>query len=215
MYLSKLTLNTDNTRTRRALADPYAMHRLVWWGFPDKRECGPGRVLFRVEPLRSNRPPTVLVQSQMQPNWGLLKAKDLLCSAESKAYVPRVDAGQTFRFRLRANPTARKIVDESVRTHDGRPKRARVGLFGEDRQKAWLERKARNAGFVPREYRIEERRDVDSRKPESRERIRHSAVDFEGILQVTDPEQFLKTLKDGVGSAKGFGFGLLSVAPVR
>ena len=37
---------------------------------------------------------------------------------------------------------------------------------------------------------------------------------FEGILQVTDAEAFAKTLAAGIGPAKGYGFGLLSVAPI-
>jgi len=41
------------------------------------------------------------------------------------------------------------------------------------------------------------------------------AVTFDGILRVTDPELFTQTLAQGVGTAKGLGFGLLSLAPPR
>jgi CRISPR system Cascade subunit CasE len=37
-------------------------------------------------------------------------------------------------------------------------------------------------------------------------------VDFEGILEVTDPEEFAAAVTAGIGPAKAFGFGLLSVA---
>lgn len=37
-------------------------------------------------------------------------------------------------------------------------------------------------------------------------------VQFEGMLYVTNVPLFLKTLQDGIGSAKGLGFGLLSLA---
>ena len=40
----------------------------------------------------------------------------------------------------------------------------------------------------------------------------HQAVRFEGVLQVVDPVAFQQTLRCGIGSAKGFGFGLLSLA---
>jgi CRISPR system Cascade subunit CasE len=36
---------------------------------------------------------------------------------------------------------------------------------------------------------------------------------FDGRLQVTDAEVFRRTLTQGIGSGKAFGFGLLSVAP--
>ncbi len=39
------------------------------------------------------------------------------------------------------------------------------------------------------------------------------AVRFDGVLQITDLTTFNRTLEQGVGSGKGFGFGLLSVAP--
>ena len=43
-------------------------------------------------------------------------------------------------------------------------------------------------------------------------RLTHVAVRFDGLLEVTDPVKFLETLRAGIGSAKGFGFGLLSLA---
>jgi len=39
------------------------------------------------------------------------------------------------------------------------------------------------------------------------------AVLFDGLLEVTDADAFRNTLAAGVGPGKGFGFGLLSVAP--
>jgi CRISPR system Cascade subunit CasE len=41
------------------------------------------------------------------------------------------------------------------------------------------------------------------------------AVQFEGLLEITDIEKFKQTLANGVGSGKAYGFGLLSIAPTR
>ena len=38
---------------------------------------------------------------------------------------------------------------------------------------------------------------------------------YEGILEVTNADNFRDTLVRGIGPAKAFGFGLLSVAPIR
>jgi CRISPR system Cascade subunit CasE len=38
------------------------------------------------------------------------------------------------------------------------------------------------------------------------------SVLYEGALEVTEPEAFQRTLAAGIGSGKGFGFGLLSLA---
>jgi CRISPR system Cascade subunit CasE len=41
-----------------------------------------------------------------------------------------------------------------------------------------------------------------------------ASVRFEGVLRVVDPERMAATLQTGIGSGKGLGFGLLSIAPV-
>jgi hypothetical protein len=35
------------------------------------------------------------------------------------------------------------------------------------------------------------------------------------MLKVVNPDIFTTALNNGIGSAKGFGFGLLSIAPVK
>jgi CRISPR system Cascade subunit CasE len=49
----------------------------------------------------------------------------------------------------------------------------------------------------------------------NKEKLRHYAVRFEGTLEVVNPDNFSSALFNGIGSAKGFGFGLLSIAPVK
>lgn len=41
-----------------------------------------------------------------------------------------------------------------------------------------------------------------------------SAARFDGTLAVADAEAFARAVENGIGKARGFGFGLLSVAPV-
>lgn len=41
------------------------------------------------------------------------------------------------------------------------------------------------------------------------------SVRYDGTLSVTDPVKFHQTLCSGIGPAKAFGFGLLSIAPAR
>jgi len=42
-----------------------------------------------------------------------------------------------------------------------------------------------------------------------------SSVVFEGRLKVVDRVLFLESIKNGIGSGKAYGFGLLSVAKIR
>lgn len=207
VYLSKLILNTGDLRALRALTNGYEMHRFIWSAFPYAEDGGPGRVLFRTEPFVPGREVIVLVQSEKEPDWHLHVHDGLLERYDRKEFTPKLLVGQILRFRLRANPTARKPA--------GAQQSVRVGLFGEERQRVWLERKAEAGGFKLLDCRIEGCGNTDSRKPGAKDSIRHLGVDFEGTLEVTDSGLFLKTLESGIGSAKGFGFGLLSVAPVR
>jgi len=41
----------------------------------------------------------------------------------------------------------------------------------------------------------------------------HTATEFSGTLQVTDPALFLTAAANGIGSAKAFGFGMLCLSP--
>jgi CRISPR system Cascade subunit CasE len=67
--------------------------------------------LWRQEP-ETNRDgcPRVLIQSRAMPDWSRIPAPDWLAQAESgidlvqKLVLDALQAGQTFRFRLRANP---------------------------------------------------------------------------------------------------------------
>ena len=46
-------------------------------------------------------------------------------------------------------------------------------------------------------------------------RLTHLAVTFDGELTVIDPDRFRLALREGIGPAKAYGFGLLSVRPPR
>jgi len=213
MYLSRLSLNSRSPVALRALSDPYAMHELVWSAFPDRDQGGAGRVLFRLEPLAGGRPPIVLVQSDREPAWQTLEQAECLV-AECKPFTPEVARGQRLRFRLRANPTVRRVFGEP--SPEGGPKQSgvRVGVYGEENQRAWLARKAERSGFTVRECRVTDRGLQESRRRDGSAPLRHLCVDFDGVLEVVDPERFLSAVENGIGSAKGFGFGLLSLARV-
>ncbi|GFO83041.1 MAG: hypothetical protein A49_26680 [Methyloceanibacter sp.] len=49
--------------------------------------------------------------------------------------------------------------------------------------------------------------------PGGRQRL--TAVRFDGVLLVTDPSKLCEAVRLGIGAQKAFGFGLLSLAPVR
>jgi CRISPR system Cascade subunit CasE len=207
MFLSKLTLDPLDRNVRRDVRNAYDLHRTVLRAFPDAADGGPGKVLFRLEPGRAGEP-VVLVQSEKEPRWDRLPAGYAVIDGPKSLADVAFRVGQRLRFRLRANPTKRvRAVAGGESSFVGK----RVGLVHEADQEAWLRRKADAGGF-----RILGVRTV----PESEGRawkpgfdLAFVAVRFDGLLEVADPAAFRHTLVAGVGSAKGLGFGLLSVAP--
>lgn len=209
LYLSRLILNPRSRQVIAELADAYQMHRTLMRAFPSQEDGGPGRVLFRVDSDAEGNP-VILVQSEKQPDWTFLSEKDYLLplndNPASKEYNPVLTEGRRLRFLLRANPTVKKAFEE------GKPSK-RIGIYTEEKQMEWLRRKAESGGFRPDDFRILPRGMQTCRK--AGETNTHLCVEFAGVLTVTDLEAFRETIASGIGSAKGFGFGLLSVAPVR
>jgi CRISPR system Cascade subunit CasE len=129
--------------------------------------------------------------------------------AGTKTYTPSFQNGQKLYFLLRVNPSVKKEID-------GKRNGFRVGLLKEEDQLKWLQRKAEAGGFSINSCRaIPEGIIHDERGKEEAGKLRHYAVRFEGTLQVVNPDLFLAAIQSGIGPAKGFGFGLLSIAPSK
>ena len=207
MYLSLLKLNPRSRKAMKEVTRPYELHRSLMRAFLDEREGGPGCVLFRLDTDRERGALSLLVQSEKEPDWARLNGSGslLLEPPEFKTFDPDVARGQVLYFRLRANPTVKR---------NGK----RFGILREEDQVEWLKRKGSEGGFetvsvtVVPEGMARDRMTDDAGKGHG---ISLLSVRFEGVLKVVDRGKFLQILKRGVGSAKGFGFGLLSIAPIR
>jgi hypothetical protein len=49
-------------------------------------------------------------------------------------------------------------------------------------------------------------------RDDQRHRLKLFAIRFDGLLQVADPDRLQETVRQGIGSGKGLGFGMLSLA---
>jgi CRISPR system Cascade subunit CasE len=218
LHLSRLAPNLRCREARRDLDDAYEMHRTLMRAFPGSAEGGPGRVLWRTDLPRGDGRPVVLVQSEKPPAWTGLPEGWLASAAECKPWNPAFAAGYRLSFRLRANPSKR--LSPQSKGPNGEPVEPRwagkrVELRDEEEQLAWLARKATEAGFrviwaVP----VAENRDAASRAVGRKggRGLSVSAVRFDGLLTVTDPTALAVAVRAGIGPAKAFGFGLLSLA---
>ncbi|MCQ4321966.1 type I-E CRISPR-associated protein Cas6/Cse3/CasE [Stutzerimonas stutzeri] len=202
MYLTRLTLDPRSAQARRDLGDAYEMHRTLARAFAADAQSLPARFLWRLE-AGSNAwaTPVVLVQAAAEADWSALQAllNYLQRPVESKhlALEEWVEGGGRYRFRLQANPTV---------TRQGK----RYGLVGEAEQLAWLGRQGKRHGFSVEAALVTASDVLNSRKGEGQISVQRAC--FEGILQVQNLQAFSRALKTGIGPAKAFGCGLLSVA---
>lgn len=203
MYLTRLILDPRSALARRDLADAYDMHRTLVRAFVADEQSEPGRFLWRLEAgAGSWASPTLLVQSSESGNWDVLQALPgyLQRPAESKALdlEALVQPQRQYRFRLLANPTVARAGK-------------RYGLAGEAEQLAWLQRQGERHGFEVQSALVTASDLLDSRKKGSAS-IRVQRACFEGLLQVARADEVRQALVNGIGPAKAFGCGLLSVA---
>jgi CRISPR system Cascade subunit CasE len=237
MYLSQLTLNPRSREAQRDLADTYEMHRTLARGWGDA--CTEARVLFRVE-AEKNAGPTVLVQAKLAPNWVGLPHGYLLHDAQTKEWQPRFVEGQSLRFRLLANPTfapkaegakngTRRGLYREPERLDWLRRQAEAHGFALPLHEVTLRASGVTGRAVEKEkplFRGQPYTELTLQLPavqmvdlnDNRSYAIHklkqqfSAARFDGTLRVTDPEKFARAVESGIGKARGYGFGLLSVA---
>ena len=221
MHLSQLIINPQHKQAQIDLASPYQLHRTLARAFgdaPEGRHRAHHGVLFRVEAPRPGGVP-VLVQSASTPDWRSLPAGWATRIAGPKPVALDLREGQRLRFRLVANPVRRVTVEgkkhprrEALvhpRAKDGIP----TGYLD------WLDRQFSRHGADVAEvadapFRMERKRKA-GKAVISKTKLPHVGVRFDGELRVIDPDRLAVAVASGIGPAKAFGFGLLSLALAR
>jgi CRISPR system Cascade subunit CasE len=215
MYLSKLELNPRSHEARRDLALPYELHRTLARAFstPNGQDYRATHgVLFRIEPAAGpGGRPVVLVQSVSDPDWAELPPNYAQHPVQCKPLLQSFAPEQILSFRLVANPT-KKV------TREGRQQGNRVALFDTGPAdeltpaQQWLRRKAELSGFELLHVLSEGFRLTSTAGHQDKQRLPFYGVRFDGLLRVRDPHLLLDAIHQGIGPAKAFGFGLLSLA---
>jgi len=198
VYLSRLMVSPRCRQVRSEIDNPFEMHRTLSRVFGDGGESmDDAQVLYRID---IEPHPHVLIQTKSAPDWSKLCVVPDYLSAppEVKNVNPIFQVGDQFTFRLRANPT--------LRTHG-----KRFGLYSQEEQAKWLERKSEHGGFHVEKLTIRQDDCLEVRG--AGERVaKFATVQYDGQLVVLNPLMFSDAFENGVGAAKGMGFGLLSLA---
>lgn len=204
MFLSRLTLNAQHKRTRSEVDRPYEMHRTLSKAWDDLEDA---RVLFRPDCDKAGVV-SVIVQSLMEPDWSRLDVpKNYLRDYDGpkEMKLGGLKAGQNLKFRLRCNPS--KKVGQKSDPEYGK----RRALTTKDEIFAWLGRKAEISGFKVKDAAFDRVYWFHSKGGVQNKPL--GGIVFDGILEVTNSEDLRQAVETGIGPAKSFGFGLLSLAP--
>lgn len=213
MYLTQFEFNVQRRESRRVLASAERIHASVLHSFP-AGAAEQGRILWRLDRgdhgrcelwISSPQPPdlTALVESCGWP------ATSRWRSAALDALADRLAPGQRWRFRLTANPVA-------VLPANGT--RGKVVPLTRAGHVPWLTGRAERLGFSLGDA---ERPTVQVTRSEDLQFTKGGGVrvtlrlsQFDGILEVTDPVALRGALFDGIGRAKAYGAGLMTLAPL-
>jgi CRISPR system Cascade subunit CasE len=219
--LARLQLSPGSRILVRDLGDVVRMHNRVMSAFPHscagnaRAELG---VLWRVD-QPSGRPPTIFVQSAVEGDWNRLP-QGWASRVETKGlddFFAGFAGGMRLRFRLRANAT-RRIETKS---DPGGPRRngRRVPLRDPEAAVAWLSRHGTDSGFQLVKGDVVPMATASAEAPISGRRqgsiVTVEATLFEGLLAVTDPDRLRHAVRAGLGPAKAYGCGLLSLGRPR
>lgn len=231
MYISRLPLNAVRRDAVQLISSPYRMHAAVERAFPP----GPpgdvkgdeGRILWRIDARDGGRSVWLYVVSPRRPDFTHICEQagwPTLRGWETKDYAPVIDhlrEGQLWQFRLKANPVRRVACDRGRRENPGVVGTLQ-GHVTERQQIDWLLARcaARGFGVLTDEggqpmLRVARRSKETFSHGAGKGKVTLSTCVFDGVLEVEDAMEFRQTLCWGMGRAKGFGCGLLTVAPPR
>ena len=207
MYLSRVKLNSRRRDTIRALASPQIIHASVEASFPSTDINN--RNLWRMDTLSGHY--WLIVLSRQKPDFTHIVEQFGWPASDQKwetknygLFLGHIKKEQVWRFRLCANPVYSAITEEY--------KQGKLYPHVTNRQqKEWLYKRAEKNGFIVSEdLRIIER-DI-KRFSHGENYVTLSVAVFEGVLSVENEELFTNALRFGVGRAKAYGCGLLTLA---
>jgi CRISPR system Cascade subunit CasE len=180
---------------KQGLGNPYKLHQWIWNALPDNPDASRD-FLFRSDVKNSFL--KILLLSERIPlpseevQWKTTEMSDTFLGHGA------------YRFQLRANPTFRRASDHK-----------RLAIFDEGKIREWFTRKFSEAGCDVQGLETTAPRKLQFQKGSGTHQGTVYSVDASGILVVRNESQFRAAFENGIGPAKGFGFGLLLLQPIQ
>jgi len=211
VFLSRIELNLLSFKTHKLLASPQVMHASVEGCFIRPDNGKKSRTLWRIDTLRGRT--YLIILSTERPDFTVFAEQFCVDGVEGEtkdysAVLNHIATGNCYRFRLVGNPT-KKVTPKGAK--NGKV----VAIFNAEQQLKWFMEKADKSGFKvvansvkvgPTDWQRFYRKAKDTQ-------VEFGQVVFEGVLEVTDTEEFIDALTSGIGRAKAYGCGLLTIIP--
>ncbi|MCE1180666.1 MAG: type I-E CRISPR-associated protein Cas6/Cse3/CasE [Micrococcales bacterium] len=222
-FFSRVRLNPTRRGSRQLIASPQALHAAVMGSHSGAVSTPTGRVLWRLDRPTSHEIELYVVSPSRPDFTGLIEqagwpTTETWETTEYDGFLARLTSGQQWRFRLTANPV-RALARDNARGHVS-------PHISVEHQQAWLLGRAAAWGFAladdgsgtaalqvsNRHTAAFDRRSVGPDNRPVKGRVAISRCDFTGVLQVDDAELLRQALTSGMGKAKAYGCGLMTLA---
>lgn len=219
MFLTRIDVNPMRRKARELLANPQAMHACVMRACASSDSAAAeGRVLWRVDQdfdrvtLYMTSPDSPHAED-LQEQIGWVEGSTVQ-TANYEPFLEKLLPGQTYAFRITVNPT-------HVVTEENGAKR-RYGHVTEAQQRQWLLDRDNANGFRIRPAGtnaegepimdiVTRERNIKTFRRKGRP-VTIAMASFSGSLEVVDADLLRSALVNGIGRAKAYGCGLLTLA---
>lgn len=205
MYFSSMTFDLHSPMTYRFLNNPECAHAEILSLFPDDSP----RPLFRIDDTKNGKI-VYLVSSKIPDTnrwnnrFAINRDAELCKVANYDKFLDEIKVGNMFEFKITVAPT---------KTHNGK----KISL-GYSSALEWMSKKLSEFGASVKSgtlLQIGEECVRFKKNPHQEPYIYYRARTYTGILTVTDKEQFVKALTEGIGRQKAYGCGLLTIIPIH
>ena len=209
-FLSVVQLNPSRRSARHVLSSRQRLHAFVLGAFPSLSEGD--RVLWRLDV--DGHKTVLVIASPVRPDlthiveeagYPQLSDETARCVDISPVLGGSLSEGQSWKFRLTANPT------KSIRRAPGE-RGQRVGLHRAEDQVEWLNSRGSECGFRVVDAVVTKNTQDSFRRGTERQNVTLRVVQFDGVLEITDAKRFADHVMQGFGHGRAYGCGLLTLS---
>ena len=189
MYITVFKYNTDNPIVCKCLVDAATMHRQIQYLFNSQRKDHD--VLYRIDQGY------LIVQSDIKPICN--GCFELIQQYEMSSKLNAISEGLQYKFRLRTVP---RVSDHGKKHY----------LKSEEDRVNWIFDQFKKRGATVEAVRECSKNNIVIKSKQNVKTggdTKVSVWEYEGVFSIDDKEAFLRGYKEGIGTQKAYGCGMI------